>query len=43
MNAESLWPEAEMTKDFLSIIHDFSSRLYGLRKYKNQIMVLALG
>ena len=29
MNADSLSPEAEMTKDLLSIIHCFSSRLYG--------------
>ena len=32
MNANSLSPEQEMTKDLLSIIHCFSSRLYGLRK-----------
>jgi predicted site-specific integrase-resolvase len=37
MNQESLSPEAEMTKDLLSIIHCFSSRLYGLRKYKKDI------
>ncbi|NTW34397.1 MAG: IS607 family transposase [Bacteroidetes bacterium] len=37
MNAETLSPEAEMTKDLLSIIHCFSSRLYGLQKYKKQI------
>ena len=37
MNAESLSPEEEMTKDLLSIIHCFSSRLYGLRKYKKKI------
>jgi predicted site-specific integrase-resolvase len=37
MNAESLSPEDEMTKDLLSIIHCFSSRLYGLRKYKKKI------
>jgi putative resolvase len=37
MNQESLSPEAEMTKDLLSIIHCFSSRLYGLRKYKKNI------
>jgi len=41
MNAESMSPEAEMTKDLLSIIHCFSSRLYGLRKYKKKIMELA--
>lgn len=37
MNNESLSPEQEMTKDLLSIIHCFSSRLYGLRKYKTSI------
>ena len=41
MNAESLSPEQEMTKDLLSIIHCFSSRLYGLRKYKKKIIELA--
>jgi predicted site-specific integrase-resolvase len=37
MNAESLSPEAEMRQDLLSIIHCFSSRLYGLRRYKKKI------
>lgn len=41
MNAETLSPEAEMTRDLLSIIHCFSSRLYGLRKYRKQITQLA--
>jgi len=41
MNAESLSPEQEMTQDLLSIIHCFSSRLYGLRKYKKKIVALA--
>jgi predicted site-specific integrase-resolvase len=41
MNAESLSPEEEMTKDLLSIIHCFSSRLYGLRKYKKKIIEMA--
>jgi predicted site-specific integrase-resolvase len=36
MNQESLSPE-EVTQDLLSIIHCFSSRLYGLRKYKKNI------
>ncbi|MDD4932061.1 MAG: IS607 family transposase [Methylacidiphilaceae bacterium] len=40
MNAESLSPQEEMTKDLLSIIHCFSSRLYGLRKYKQKIEAL---
>lgn len=37
MNIQSLSPQEEMTKDLMSIIHCFSSRLYGLRKYKNEI------
>ena len=37
MNQESLSPEEEVAKDLLSIVHCFSSRLYGLRKYKKQI------
>ena len=37
MNSQSLSPESEMTKDLLSIIHCFSSRLYGLRKYKKNL------
>ena len=37
MNYTSLSPEEEMTKDLLSIIHCFSSRLYGLRKYKKNL------
>jgi len=41
MNAETLSPEEEMTQDLLSIIHCFSSRLYGLRKYKKQIAKFA--
>jgi len=41
MNAESLSPEEEMTKDLLSIIHCFSSRLYGLRKYKKKIIEMS--
>lgn len=42
MNIESLSPEEEMTKDLLSIIHGFSSRLYGLRKYKKQIQEILI-
>jgi putative resolvase len=41
MNSEALSPEEEMTKDLLSIIHCFSSRLYGLRKYKKKIVEMA--
>lgn len=41
MNSESASPEQEMTKDLLSIVHCFSSRLYGLRKYKKKIAEMA--
>lgn len=34
LNDRKLSPEAELIQDMLSIIHCFSSRLYGLRKYK---------
>jgi predicted site-specific integrase-resolvase len=37
MNAQSLSPEQEMTQDLLSIVHCFSSRLVGLRKYRKQL------
>lgn len=37
INDENLSPSEEMTKDLMSIIHVFSSRLYGLRKYKKTI------
>lgn len=37
INNEALSPQEEMTQDLLSIIHCFSSRLYGLRKYKSDI------
>ena len=33
----SLSPTEELTKDLLSIIHVFSCRLYGLRKYSSSI------
>lgn len=37
LNERSLSPEAEMVEDILAILHCFSSRLYGLRKYKTQV------
>ena len=37
VNLESLSPEQEVTQDLLTIIHCFSSRLYGLRRYKKEI------
>ncbi|MBW4667663.1 MAG: IS607 family transposase [Cyanomargarita calcarea GSE-NOS-MK-12-04C] len=33
-----LSPEREMVEDILAIVHVFSCRLYGLRKYKKQIV-----
>ena len=38
INNESLSPETEMVQDLMAIIHCFSCRLYGLRKYKKTIM-----
>ena len=40
VNQETLSPQQEMVEDMLAIIHSFSSRLYGLRKYKKQIKEL---
>ncbi|MFK0731011.1 MAG: IS607 family transposase [Gloeotrichia echinulata HAB0833] len=37
LNDRQLSPEQELVQDMLSIIHCFSSRLYGLRKYKSTI------
>lgn len=37
INDEKLSPENEMIQDLISIIHVFSCRIYGLRKYKNEI------
>lgn len=37
VNNESLSPEQEMIQDLISIIHVFSCRIYGLRKYSSQL------
>ena len=37
VNNEELSPQEELVQDMLSILQVFSCRLYGLRKYKNQI------
>ena len=37
VNNETLSPNEELVQDIISILHEFSFRLYGLRKYKNQI------
>ena len=34
VNHESLSPQQEMIEDLLTIVHTFSCRLYGLRRYK---------
>lgn len=40
INLDSCSPEQEFTEDLISIIHCFSSKLYGLRKYNKNIKVL---
>lgn len=35
-NQESLSPQQEIIEDLMAIIHTFSCRLYGLRKYKSK-------
>jgi putative resolvase len=37
VNQESLSPEQEMVEDLLAIVHTFSCRLDGMRKYRKQI------
>ena len=37
INQESLSPQQEMVEDLLAIVHTFSCRLYGLRKYKKTL------
>ena len=37
VNNEKTSPEQELVNDLISIIHVFSCRIYGLRKYKKQI------
>ena len=37
VNNEALSPNEELLQDIISILHVFSCRLYGLRKYKKQI------
>lgn len=37
VNNEALSPQEELVEDIVSILHVFSCRLYGLRKYKKQI------
>ncbi len=37
LNKQEMSPEQEMVQDLMTIIHCFSSRLYGLRNYKRSI------
>ena len=37
LDESSCSPEQELTQDILSILHTFSCRLYGLRKYCDKI------
>jgi len=37
LNAETLSPQEEMVEDLMTIVHGFSSRLYGLRNYKKAL------
>lgn len=38
LDQKNLSPEREMVEDILAIVHVFSCRLYGLRKYKKRIL-----
>lgn len=37
LNHDTLSPEQEMVRDLMTIIHCFSSRLYGLRRYRKSL------
>ena len=37
VNNELLSPQEELVQDIISILHVFSCRIYGLRKYKKKI------
>jgi len=37
LNQERLSPEQEMVEDLMTIVHCFSSRLYGLRNYRKKL------
>lgn len=37
LNSEQLSPEQEMVQDLMTIVHCFSSRLYGLRNYRKEL------
>ena len=37
VNQPSLSPQAELVEDLMAVVHTFSCRLYGLRRYRKQI------
>ena len=37
VNNELLSPQEELVQDIISILHVFSCRIYGMRKYKKKI------
>ena len=37
VNQPSLSPQAELAEDLMAVVHTFSGRLYGLRRYRKQI------
>ena len=37
VNNETLSPNEELVQDIISILHVFSCRIYGMRKYKKKI------
>ena len=37
VNQPSLSPQAELVEDLMSVVHTFSGRLHGLRRYRRQI------
>ena len=37
VNQPSLSPQAELVEDLMAVVHTFSGRLYGLRRYRKQI------
>lgn len=37
LNQERVSPQQEMVQDMMTIVHCFSSRLYGLRNYRRQL------
>ena len=37
VNQPSLSPQAELVEDLMAVVHTFSCRLHGLRRYRKQI------